>query len=287
MSRPVGSKNAATLAKMQGVVEELPIGNSTETDTEINARIRKTFRVFEKMTNGIVQGQFKSAIVTGATGCGKSWICDQITEIARDEEEIELRVLQGASSALGIYRELWQANQGAAGKIKVLKIDDCDMYHDLEAMDVLKNALDTKKRRVVSWNKESYPLINNGIPLQFEFEGSCLFLTNKNFVKEISYNGKMAPHYQAFLSRSIFLDLGIHSKREILLRIKQVASDNNDFYDMNKIETKDGKIILDWLTNNLTKIREISFRTVLQLHQMMSMGSDWEEMAEVTLWKRS
>jgi hypothetical protein len=97
----------------------------------------------------------------------------------------------------------------------------------------------------------------------------------------------MAPHYQAFLNRSIFLDLGIHSKREILIRIKRVLTENTDFYDMNKMESRDGKTILEWLTKNLAQIREISFRTVLQMHQMISMGNDWEEMAEVTLFKRS
>lgn len=286
MARPVGSKNKATLQKMQDTVEELPIGNSNETDDEIRTRLNQTFRVFEKLSNGVVNGKIRSAIVTGATGCGKSFTVDTITEDAQAQGMIELRVLQGASSALGIYRELYQANQGSPEKVKVLKVDDCDVYHDLEAISVLKSALDTKPRRIISWNKESYPLINNGIPLSFEFEGACLFLTNKNFVKEIAYKGKMAPHYQAFLSRSIFLDLGIHSKREILIRIKQVAEDG-DLFEMNQIENRDGKIMLDWFTENLGKIREISFRTVLSLHQMMQMGNDWNEMAEVTLFKRS
>jgi hypothetical protein len=285
MSRPVGSKNKSTKA-MQSQVEELPLGNTNETDADIRLRLNKTFRVFEKMTNGMIQGNIRSCIVTGATGCGKSWIVDQNTEEARDANLIELRVLQGASSALGIYKELWYANQGPSDKVKILKVDDCDIYHDLEAINVLKIALDTKQNRRISWNKESYPLINNNIPLEFNFEGACIFLSNKNFVREISYGGKMADHYKAFLGRSIFLDLGIHSKREILIRIKQVV-DIGDFYDMHSIEAKDGATMLTWCTDNLDKIREISFRTMLQLHQMMNMGSDWEEMAEVTLFKRS
>ncbi len=283
MSRPVGSKNKSTLAKQ---VEELPLGNASESKDEIKARLRKTFRVFEKIANGMVNGTIRSAIVTGATGCGKSWTTDSIFEQAASEEVISLRVLGGASSALGIYKELWQANQGPAERTKILKVDDCDVYHDLEAISVLKKALDTKAKRVISWNKESYPLINNGIPLEFEFEGACMFLTNKNFVKEISYNGKMAPHYSAFLSRSIFLDLGIHTKWEVLTRIEQVADEGN-LFPLNSIEPRDGRIILNWCQENLAQIRDISFRTVLQIHQMMQMGSDWHEMAEVTLFKRS
>lgn len=273
---------------MQQQVEELPLGDSSETDEDIEKRLAKTYRVYEKGVNGIVNGVIRSLIVTGATGCGKSHLADSITIDARDSGAIELRNLSGTSSALGIYRELWQSNQGAADKTKVLVVDDCDVYHDLEAISVLKRALNTSNdKRHISWNKESYPLINNGIPLEFDYEGACLFLTNKNFVKEISYDGKMAPHYKAFLGRSIFLDLGIHSKREILIRIKQVAK-SGDFFAQRGIEPQDGRLILNWLTEHLAKLREISFNTVINLHKIMTMDKfDWEETAEVTLWKRS
>lgn len=286
MSRPLGSKNKSTMQQMQAQVEELPLGDSSETDDEIDKRIRKTYRVFEKVTNGMVSGAIRGAIVTGASGCGKSYHANEILREAADSKQIMLRELSGASSAVGLYKELYKANQGPDNLVRALLIDDCDIYHDLEAISVLKRALNTgTQSRTISWNKESYPLINAGIELSFDFTGSCLFLTNKDFVKEISYNGKMSPHYTAFLNRCIFLDLGIHSKREILIRIKQVARDGG-LFDHHRIEPVDGQKILEWITNNLAKIRVVSFNTVLALHSMIKMGDDWQEMAEVTLFNR-
>ena len=73
----------------------------------------------------------------------------------------------------------------------------------------MKGALDTTKRRVISWRSEKIFEAEDGeaIPSSFDFEGAVIFVTNKNFDREIMRSSKLTPHLEALISRSFYLDL--------------------------------------------------------------------------------
>ena len=48
------------------------------------------------------------------------------------------------------------------------------------SLNILKAALDSSKKRYISWNTDSNMLGREGIPDRFEFKGSVIFITNIN-----------------------------------------------------------------------------------------------------------
>ena len=89
MSRPKGSKNRATLLQMQEQATNIPLGlDIPETDDEIKARLTKTFRVYDKITKGIINKKIRSSIVVGASGCGKTYSAEKALMEAADNKII-------------------------------------------------------------------------------------------------------------------------------------------------------------------------------------------------------
>jgi hypothetical protein len=247
---------------------------------DIDARIRRTFNALEIMAHGIVSGNIRSLIISGAAGCGKTHTMEEELSKGQKEGNIEYTTIRGTMSAIGLYKELW--NHANAGQ--VLVVDDCDaIFSDLDALNLLKAALDTSLVRRVHWNKESSVLEAEGIPRSFEFDGAMAFITNIDFGFEVEKESKMSPHYGALLSRSIYVDLGIHTKREVLVRIGQVAF-TEEFLRVNKLTAKQAKEIVGWLKEHLTKMRVISIRSVLQLAALVkTQPDDWRDLAEVVM----
>ena len=242
---------------------------------DIEARISKTFAVLEKVANGVVRGNIKSIIVSGAAGCGKTYTLDRVLGKAKGDGLIHYQSVKGSMSAIGLYRQLWECREAGS----VLVIDDCDsIFADLDALNLLKAALDTTKTRMVHWNKESRVLDDENIDRSFEFDGAVVFITNIDFSAEIEADRKMTPHYRALLSRCMYVDLGIHNKREILVRIGQVVF-SQSFLRESGMSKAEAKQMMAWITRNLGRVRTLSIRTVLQLASLIKTDNDWESMA--------
>lgn len=250
-----------------------------ETLDVIDARIRKSFAVLDKVARGVVLGHINAAIVSGAPGCGKTHSLERELNIAQAQGKITYQSVKGSMSAIGLYRALFECCEPGS----VLVIDDCDsVFGDLDAMNILKAALDTGKTRRVHWNKESRVLNEEGIPRSFEFKGAVLFITNIDFVREIAKQNKMAPHYEALLSRSLYVDMRIHSKTEVFVRVKQVVFDA-DFLSDNRLSKKQAEDMVQWLDAHLDRVRVLSIRTVIQMANFVKTDRDWQDMAEALL----
>jgi hypothetical protein len=253
-----------------------------ESMADIDARIKHTFAVLSKVANGVINGHIKSAIISGAPGCGKTYTLEAALSAAAREEKIRYESVKGVLSPIGLYRTLWDCST----ENSVLVIDDCDsIFGDIDALNLLKAALDTGKNRRVHWNKESRVLNEEGIPRSFEFKGAVIFITNIDFAREIERETKMSPHYDALLSRSLYLDLGIHNKREVLVRISQVIY-SNEFLRDNGIGKDAAKEMMSWLTANLARVRVLSIRTILQLVTLVKTDGDWKDMAGAIMLRR-
>lgn len=257
-----------------------------ETDEEIVERLRGRFEVLKEMTVAVKQGNVRALIVTGPPGVGKSFGVEEV--LSRDDlfdtmgqRKPKYEVVKGAMSALGLYSKLYEFSAHKS----VVVFDDCDsiLLEDV-ALNILKAALDTSKKRVISWNTDSRVLRSEGIPDKFEFNGGAIFITNLKF--ENVRSKKLQDHLGALESRCHFIDLQMDTEREKCLRIKQIVNDGMlDSYGFDD-EVRD--IICDYIMDNKTRMRELSLRTVLKVADLYrSFPNSWQAMAKVTVMKQS
>ena len=258
---------------------------AAETDEEIVGRTRARFTILSEMTKAVKEGTVRAMIVSGPPGVGKSFGVEEVLMKddlfnALGERKPKYEVVKGAMSAVGLYSKLYEFS----GEKNVIVFDDCDsvLLDDL-SLNILKAALDSSKKRTISWNTDSRLLRSEGIPDRFEFKGGAIFITNIKF--ENVRSKKLQDHLAALESRCHYIDLQMDTDREKVLRIKQIVTDGMlDTYDFEEC-VKDE--IVDFIVENKSKLRELSLRTVLKVSDLRkSFPMNWKAMAEVTVMKR-
>jgi hypothetical protein len=189
-------------------------------------------------------------------------------------------VVKGAMSGIGLFAKLYKYSDAK----NVLVFDDCDIWEDQDAINVLKGALDSGKTRRISWNKDSRLLKDEGIPNSFNFNGSIIFITNKTFDSKKA--SKMQPHLDALQSRCHFLDLTVNTERDKMLRIKQVHRDAPGGlfadYEFDEAQTTE---IMDFIWDNHNQLREVSLRMCLKVADLVKISANWRELAKATCMK--
>jgi hypothetical protein len=266
--------------------QETP-AQSRETDAEIIERLRERFDILDDMTRAVKKGAVRAMIVSGAPGVGKSFGVEKVlgkhglmADIANDEKLKKYEIVKGAMSAIGLYSKLYEFS----GEKNILVFDDCDsvLLDDL-SLNILKAALDTSKKRTISWNTDSRLLRSEGVPNSFEFKGGAIFITNINFANIKSK--KLQDHLAALESRCHYIDLTIHTEREKMLRIRQIVGDGMlaeyDFTDAQQAE------LVAYIDDNKKRLRELSLRTVLKTADLMRSfpGDKWKRVAQISLMR--
>ena len=281
-------KKARRNKKGETIVEVLPNNvkdNPNETDNQIIERMRERFSILDDMTQASIDGVVRGMVVTGPPGVGKSFGVEQVLEKnslfdVLANNKLRFEVIKGASSAIGLYKVLYNN----ADKNSVLVLDDCDtVLYDETSLNLLKAALDSCKKRKLSWNTDSALLRREGIPDTFEFQGSVIFITNLKFD---NVRGKIKDHLAAIMSRCHYLDLTMDTMREKVLRCKQIVADGMlNEYQFTAEEQND---LMNFMFENKEKMREISLRMVTKLADLKkSFGTDkWKRTAEVTCMRR-
>ncbi len=271
--------------KAYEVVGDHQIEVRKETDEETIERLRERFDMLEDMTRACKKGDVRAMIVSGPPGVGKSHGVEKV--LAKHDVLSTLAntapkyvVVKGAMSPLGLYMKLFNYS----AKDNVVVFDDCDsIFQDELSLNILKAALDSKKTRKIFWNTDSRALRSEGIPDQFEFKGSAVFITNLKFEK---VKGKLREHLEALESRCHYIDLTIDTDREKMLRIKQIVSDG--MLDEYAFEDDTAEEILDFVSINKDRLRELSLRTVLKIADLAkAFPTKWESMAENTVMRRA
>ena len=259
-----------------------------ETDEQIMDRLRERFEILDSMTRAVKEGNVRAMIVSGPPGVGKSFGVETVLEKADlfnklAEKKPKYEVVKGACSAIGLYAKLYEFS--AHGNVVVF--DDCDsiLMEDL-SLNILKGALDSSSRRFISWNTDSRILRSEGIPDRFEFKGAAIFITNIKFHNIKSK--RLKDHLEALESRCHYIDLEMDTAREKILRIKQIATDGMlDKYDFeNPLIVRDE--LVNFITENQSKLRELSLRTVLKLADLRkAFPANWQAMARNTIMRRA
>ena len=255
-----------------------------ETDEEIIERTRMRFQILQDMTQAVKSGDVRAMIVTGPPGVGKSFGVEEV--LAKDdlfnalgERKPKYEIVKGAMSAIGLYSKLYQFSDSK----NILVFDDCDsILLDDVALNILKAALDSSKKRTISWNTDSRILRSEGIPDKFEFKGGAIFITNLKF--ENVRSKKLQDHLSALESRCHYIDLRMDTDREKMLRIKQIVKDGMlDSYELEDIAKDE---VVNFIDDHRGVMRELSLRTVLKVADLRkSFANNWQNMARVTVMK--
>jgi hypothetical protein len=259
--------------------------NDTKTDEERMAEIAERFEILTEMTKAAVSGDIRAMIVSGPPGVGKSYGVEQEVEKATlfdmvAGKKLRAEVVKGSATPIGLYQTLYKYSDPNC----VVVFDDCDsILLDDVSLNLLKGALDSGKKRKISWLAESSTLRREGIPDSFEFRGSVIFITNLKF--DTMKSQKLRDHLDALQSRCHYLDLTLDTMRDKVLRIKQIAKSGALFDDMDISEVGSDEII-DFMDANKTKLREMSLRMAIKIAQLYkSFPLKWKALAQTTCMK--
>ena len=282
----VKDESAVEYIAVEQPLTKKKVKKSTETDEQAMTRIKERFDILTEMVEATQEGVVRAMIVSGPPGVGKSFgveaqlnKSDIFNKMADQAPKFE--VVRGAMSAIGLYQKLFKfSNPG-----NILVLDDCDsiLFDDI-ALNILKAALDSSKKRYISWNTESRVLANEGVPDRFEFRGSVIMITNIKF--DYVRSKKLQDHLQAIMSRCHYLDLTMDTIRDRMLRCKQVLADGEMLKDHMFSKEKEQELI-DFMWEHKEHLNEISLRMITKIADLAMMSDEWKKLARVTCMKRS
>ena len=259
--------------------------NDSKTDEERMGEIAERFEILTDMTKACVGGEIRAMIVSGPPGVGKSFGVEREIEKVQmcqmlGSNRLRAEVVKGSASPIGLYQTLYKYSDENC----VVVFDDCDsILLDDVSLNLLKGALDSGKKRKISWLSESRILKEEGIPDSFNFNGSVIFITNLKFDKMKSQ--KLRDHLDALQSRCHYLDLTLDTERDKILRIKQIAKTGELFADMDISEAGSDEII-EFMDSNKKSLRELSLRMAIKVAQLYkSFPMRWKAMAQTTCMK--
>jgi len=252
------------------------------TDKEILSDLKERFNILSILTQGAVAQNVRAVTVTGAPGVGKTFTVEQILNHAKNSKGIKFEIVKGSISALNLYMLAYRMKEPGS----VIVLDDADtIFADEDALNILKVLCDSSEYRTVSYMKEAHQLKENDIPQSFDFNGSMIFISNLDFQRYVDEGkNKYSQHFEALMSRSLYLDLRLHSRQELGVWIEHVATTGHIFRREGLTEAQ-GKAVLGFLRTYRENLRELSLRTLLKTSQLVKTNNNWESMAKILLTK--
>ena len=248
-----------------------------KSDSQILSDVKERFDILSLLTKGTTAKNIRAMVVTGAPGIGKTYNVEQILEKSNVPHEI----VRGTLSAINLYMLAYQYRH--AGNVIVLDDAD-DIFHDEDALNILKVLCDTSATRTVSYRKEAHQLKENDIPQSFEYNGGMIFISNVDFQKFVDEGkNKFAAHMGALMSRSLYLDLQIHDRNSLGVWVQHIAGSGRIF-DRENVPMGVRQPILDFLKVHRDDMRELSIRTLMKLCGLAKNNpTNWQSVARVLL----
>lgn len=240
-------------------------------------RLKAQFSVMEGLVEQVATGDIRGLIISGPAGIGKT---HNVTKVLNNYvnytaplmgADAKLEVCAGHMTSVGLVEALWR-NRSASN---TLVLDDIDtVLEKLDALNLLKAALDSGDSRTVSYMAQNASLRKQGIPQQFPYNGSIILITNQDMENNTS---KMAPHFKALISRCYYFDLGFEGQGDCLAWIKHVVDSSN----MLGSPEANGEIV-KYMTDNLDQLRELSLRTAIKIKKVYHKPN-WKQIADFTV----
>ena len=261
------------LASMVGDIEQAIV---VATEKQNKYGINERFSFVEKLVNMVASGVQPSAVITGEGGLGKTYTVTKTLEANGYKDISDLAdfqvgtiintrkcftMVKGFSTAKGLYRTLFENNKS------IIVFDDCDaVLKDPVALNLLKGALDSYGKRIISWNAD---MRDDDLPKSFNFEGRVIFISNMD----------QDRIDQAIRSRSMMIDLTMSAEQKID-RMEFIAK-SDEFMPEQSIEYKmDALNLIREVANDA---KEISLRTLISVTKIRASNKDWKEMATYIL----
>lgn len=261
-----------TKSRLNRATEALAV-KAAESRFTINQR----FSFLGDMVSMLAKGDQASVVVSGPGGLGKSYtVAQALTDAGMvdvsllDEFNIgdkintakSFRVIKGYSTPKGLYRTLYENKDG------VVVFDDCDsVLKDPVSLNLLKAALDSYDRRVISWRAD---MRDEDLPQAFEFKGRVVFISNL----------PADALDQAIITRSMAVDVSMTNVQKID-RMRFLLNQSGFMPEYEKAHKTDA---LDLINTLQDKIKELSLRTLIQVTKIRkSAGAKWKDLAEYTI----
>jgi len=263
----------AKLATLSGSVAEAESVIAEKNDRyDINTR----FGFVEKLVNMVAAGVQPSAVVTGEGGLGKTYTVTKtleangykdISSLANFEVGAVINArkcftfVKGYSTAKGLYRTLFENNKS------IIIFDDCDaVLKDETAKNILKGALDSYGKRVISWNAD---MKDDDLPRSFEFTGRVIFISNMD-------QNKID---QAIRSRSMMIDLSMTLDQKID-RMEFIAKSDEFLPEYDSAIKGDALSLIREIKD---ECKEISLRTLIAVCKIRASNKDYKDLATYML----
>jgi hypothetical protein len=271
-----------TMARARKIDNVIPLNVSNETDDQVEDRIAERFDILEMLADSCIAGNSRALIVSGPAGLGKSYTVEKKLE-AWDPNGRNYAITKGYVRATGLVKLLYAYREAG----QVLVFDDADaIFFDDISLNLLKAVCDTTERRVVSWLSEGKLLDEDTgelVPRSFVFEGSIIFISNYDFDAMIDRGHKLAPHLQAMVSRAHYLDLAMKTRRDYLVRIRQVVAQGL----LSHLDIDEQVDVLTFIEAYADSLRELSLRMALKVASIRKTNNNgnWEKVCKVTCCK--
>ena len=241
-----------------------------EDDADAQWPINTRFEFVSQLVGMIAQNKAVSVVITGPGGLGKthtvmeSLQANGLEDASGIEAEMPhktFKMIKGYSTAKGLYRELYM------NKDSVLVFDDCDdVLKDATALNLLKGALDSNAKRVISWNAD---MKDDDLPRSFVFHGRVIFISNMKR-KDIS---------NALLTRAYCVDLKMTSDQKIE-RMEHMVADEKFMAHFSQKHKEDAMSLIKELQ---TEVKELSLRTLQAVTRLRAAGGNWKALSTYTL----
>lgn len=242
--------------------------------------INERFGFVEKIVGMVATGVQPSTVITGQGGLGKTYTVMKTLKASGLEDYNDLIqrlpsgstiqmskvfvTIKGYSTPKGLYRTLFE-NQNAT-----IVFDDCDsILKDPVALNLLKGALDSYSKRIISWNSEGFGK-DDELPRSFEFKGRIVFISNMDQDKID----------QAIRSRSMMIDLTMTDDQKID-RMEHIAA-SEEFMPEYDAKVKTDALALIRAVKDDAK--EISLRTLISVAKIRAANpNDYKDLATYIL----
>ena len=278
----VGSKTIKSYSKayverkLKAMVGDISVAVAAAVEKSNKYDINTRFGFVEKLVNMVATGVQPSAVITGEGGLGKTYTVTKTLEANGFKDISDLAdfqvgsvintrkcftMVKGYSTAKGLYRTLFENNKS------IVVFDDCDaVLKDPVALNLLKGALDSYGKRIISWNAD---MKDDDLPRSFEFTGRVIFISNMD----------QDRIYQAIRSRSMMIDLSMTLDQKID-RMEFIAKSDEFLPEYDATVKADA---LKLIRSIKTECKEISLRTLIAVSKIRASNKDWKDLASYML----